>query len=216
MYCKHCGKEIDDNSSFCKFCGKAQDNRVSTPNSLSAPNGLIDFITKKPILSFYVLWVIINTVCLCSGEKCGEYFNILYPKLDLGVYQTYSYHNYFDLDYYQITDFVVYVILIPLVIFLGYHYFKKVTSTKHRIYWALWFLFNLLMYKLSNFRIDDCFFPFTMTKTWGYDYYLFSYDGYDLSELVFYTMIIPIAYWGYLFYKDKNKGTNKMSHNESI
>lgn len=22
MYCKHCGKEIDDNSSFCKYCGK--------------------------------------------------------------------------------------------------------------------------------------------------------------------------------------------------
>ena len=22
MYCKHCGKEIDDNSQFCKFCGK--------------------------------------------------------------------------------------------------------------------------------------------------------------------------------------------------
>ena len=22
MYCKHCGKQIDDNSKFCKFCGK--------------------------------------------------------------------------------------------------------------------------------------------------------------------------------------------------
>ena len=22
MYCKHCGKEIDDNSKFCKYCGK--------------------------------------------------------------------------------------------------------------------------------------------------------------------------------------------------
>ena len=21
MYCKHCGKEIEDNSSFCKYCG---------------------------------------------------------------------------------------------------------------------------------------------------------------------------------------------------
>ena len=32
MYCKHCGREIDDNSSYCKYCGKAQDNRVSTSN----------------------------------------------------------------------------------------------------------------------------------------------------------------------------------------
>lgn len=23
IYCKHCGKEIDDDSQFCKFCGKA-------------------------------------------------------------------------------------------------------------------------------------------------------------------------------------------------
>lgn len=22
MYCKYCGKEIDDNSNFCRFCGK--------------------------------------------------------------------------------------------------------------------------------------------------------------------------------------------------
>lgn len=22
MYCKHCGKQIEDNSQFCKFCGK--------------------------------------------------------------------------------------------------------------------------------------------------------------------------------------------------
>ena len=22
MYCKHCGREIDDNSEFCKYCGK--------------------------------------------------------------------------------------------------------------------------------------------------------------------------------------------------
>ena len=22
MYCKYCGKEIDDNSSYCKYCGK--------------------------------------------------------------------------------------------------------------------------------------------------------------------------------------------------
>jgi len=30
MYCKHCGREIDDNSSFCKFCGKPQ-NSITEP-----------------------------------------------------------------------------------------------------------------------------------------------------------------------------------------
>ena len=211
MYCKHCGREIDDNSSYCKFCGKAQDNRVSTYN------GLIDFIVKKPIVSLYILWVIINFICLYRGDKTGEYYNLLYPKFCLDDYE-----NYFNLDSYQITDFLVYTILIPLVLFLGYHYFKKVTSTKYRICWGIWFLFHFIMYYLSGLWIDDDFFPFTAGEhngdnyIYNYDYHMFDYNAYDLSELVFYTMIIPIAYWGYLFYKDKNKGTNKMSHNESI
>lgn len=27
MYCKHCGKEISDNSKFCQYCGKPQNDR---------------------------------------------------------------------------------------------------------------------------------------------------------------------------------------------
>jgi len=114
MYCKHCGREIDDNSSFCKYCGKPQDNRVSSPN------GFIDFVYKKPILSSYILWVIINTVCLCSGKKCGEHYYLLYPKYFLEDYYSYD-SNVLDLGNYQITDFIVYAILIPLVLYLGYH-----------------------------------------------------------------------------------------------
>ena len=211
MYCKHCGREIDDNSSYCKYCGKPQDNRVSTPNSF------IDFVYKKPILSSYILWVIINTVCLSSGKKCGEYYNLLFPKFCLeDYYYENSSSNVFNLGNYQITDFIVYTILIPLVIFLGYHYFKKVKSVKYRIFWGLWFMFNILWYNWSNVNLwhnwsnvnfnyeelDDCFFPFTQQ----YGYSLFCYHAYDLSELVVYTMIIPIAYWGYLYYKDKKKG----------
>ncbi len=206
MYCKHCGREIDDDSSFCKYCGKSQDNRVSTPNSL------IDFVTNKPIVSSYILWVIINVICLWRGNKVGEYYNLLYPKFCLDDYE-----NYFNLDYYQITDFIVYAILIPLVIYLGYHYFKKVTSIKYRICWAIWFILNLFWYNISELEISDCFFPFTLTSRtnystvingYVYSYPLFYYHAYDLSELVFYTMIIPIAYWGYLYYKDRKRGAN--------
>jgi uncharacterized membrane protein YvbJ len=25
MYCKHCGKQIDEDSVFCQYCGKPQD-----------------------------------------------------------------------------------------------------------------------------------------------------------------------------------------------
>lgn len=195
MYCKHCGREIDGDSSFCKYCGKPQDNRVSTPNSL------IDFVYKKPILSSYILWVIINVTCLCRGNKTGEYYYILYPKF--GLDGRAAINDFFDLDYYLITDFVVYAILIPLVIFLGCHYFKKVTSIKYRAIWALWFIINILLYNWSYINNEDAFYPFTH----GNDYPYFYNNAYDLSELVVYTMIIPIAYWGYLYYKDRKKGT---------
>lgn len=195
MYCKHCGREIDDDSSFCKYCGKSQDNRVSTHNSF------IDFVTNRPIVSSYILWVIINVICLWRGEKVGEYYNSLYPKFCILD------EDYFNLDYYQITDFIVYAFLIPLVIFLGYHYFKKVTSIKYRILWALWFLYHIIMYKLSTFENEDCFFPVTAKKIYelrsDYEYSFFDCNAYDLSELVFYAMIIPIVIWGYKYYKEK-------------
>jgi hypothetical protein len=67
------------------------------------------------------------------------------------------------------------------------------------------------MYKLSDLEIEECFFPFTATTKrngWEgmrYAYSIFNYNAYDLSELVFYIMIIPIAYWGYIYYRDKKK-----------
>lgn len=30
MYCKHCGKEIADNSNFCQYCGGKQDINTTT------------------------------------------------------------------------------------------------------------------------------------------------------------------------------------------
>ena len=32
MYCKHCGKEIADNSTFCQYCGGKQDAATTTDN----------------------------------------------------------------------------------------------------------------------------------------------------------------------------------------
>lgn len=188
MYCKHCGREIDDNSSFCKYCGKAQDNRVSISNG--------QIITNLPIVSAYILWFIINIICLCSGEKDGYFESTLYPK--------FNYSNSLSLGHYQITDFFVYAIFIPLVIYLGYHYFKKVKSIKYGILWGLWFVLNILWYNWGwgDNEPFSSFFPFTQTSDNPY------YHAYDLSELVFYTMIIPIAYWGYLYYKDKKKETS--------
>ena len=31
MYCKHCGKEISDDSKFCQHCGGSQSTESPTP-----------------------------------------------------------------------------------------------------------------------------------------------------------------------------------------
>ena len=67
MYCKHCGKEIDDNSTFCKYCGKSQGN---------AQKGM----AIKPVLIVYIIWTLVN-LYLLMGEtsyKASCYFYPLY------------------------------------------------------------------------------------------------------------------------------------------
>lgn len=54
MFCKHCGKEIDDNSSFCKYCGKSLKD-VTKQSEMS-------FWEKKFLT--YLLYFIIGVVVL--------------------------------------------------------------------------------------------------------------------------------------------------------
>ena len=51
MYCKHCGKEIDDNSTFCKYCGKNQSKDDNDGMSLVNVQKTLDWI-KRTIDSF--------------------------------------------------------------------------------------------------------------------------------------------------------------------
>ena len=45
MYCKHCGKEISEDSVFCKYCGEKQDENTNTvSDSVDSKSE----ITKKP------------------------------------------------------------------------------------------------------------------------------------------------------------------------
>lgn len=37
MYCKHCGKQIDDNSTFCNHCGKQLVEKKKSPLNLTSP-----------------------------------------------------------------------------------------------------------------------------------------------------------------------------------
>ena len=67
MYCKHCGKEIADDSSFCKYCGKQ----------------LVD--KKKIIVEFTKLKSIENSQTYLKrlGNKYSLFYKILKEKDDV-------------------------------------------------------------------------------------------------------------------------------------
>ena len=49
MYCKHCGKVIDNDSAFCKYYGKTQDLPKERRRRPIRPSliGRISFLAKK-------------------------------------------------------------------------------------------------------------------------------------------------------------------------
>lgn len=58
MYCKHCGKEIADDSKFCRYCGKAQhstneDQPEKTVGSIESQSGSqsikVELVTPKKV-----------------------------------------------------------------------------------------------------------------------------------------------------------------------
>lgn len=63
MYCKHCGKPIDDNSQFCKFCGKKLVNSQKIVVEFSKPFFLDKMVAfGKKIYTRYIIvffnWII--------------------------------------------------------------------------------------------------------------------------------------------------------------
>ena len=97
MYCKHCGKEIDNNSSFCQYCGKKVGENEGTV--------VLDY--KKLLITIYVIWVIINTILLIIGNSyhAPEPLENFFPSSPY-------------LADYDVTEFILYCLIIPFVIYL--------------------------------------------------------------------------------------------------
>ena len=109
MYCKHCGKEIDDNSSFCKHCGKSQDSN-------SKP-----FIFQ-PVWIIYLIWALSN-MCLLLDKKHPEASEYFYPFTE---YWHYSNHwGNWSRIFYDFSEFIVYVFVLPAIIYFIYRIFKN-------------------------------------------------------------------------------------------
>ena len=105
MYCKHCGKEIEDGSSFCKHCGKPQGNTLKG-------------IVNKPIWIVYFIWTLAN-LYLLMGNKAYEASSYFYPFTRNGWYYSW------DKAFYDFSDFIVYVFIIPAILYVVYRRYNK-------------------------------------------------------------------------------------------
>lgn len=137
MYCKHCGKQITDDSLYCQFCGGKQDVEESTEKKgdknvessvSSEKNNSILLLTplKNKYLTLYLIWVIINILCWMFGKR-SVYYNYDYhsPKEFFFPFTDDNYTYFFDIDFYDGTEFFVYVLLIPLVIYFYLQFSHK-------------------------------------------------------------------------------------------
>ncbi len=109
MYCKHCGKEIEDNSSFCNHCGKPLVNN---------PKGVIN----KPIWVIYLIWAFAN-LYLLMGEKIFNASSYFFPFTD-HKYYPYTFYDW-DKRFYDFSEFIVYVFIIPAILYVVYRRYTK-------------------------------------------------------------------------------------------
>ncbi len=130
MYCKHCGKEIADDSKFCQHCGGKQNilsdstnNAESDTKKESTKGKVIEIPTIKTnfsdktkwLLFSYGIWFVFNLYWLFAGDKSGYAASYFQPFADV---------PWKEESYYDITEFIVYVIGFPLAIW-GFLFYRK-------------------------------------------------------------------------------------------
>ena len=141
MYCKHCGKEIADDSKFCQHCGGKQEDSFASPTNNEVRSEepkkqekVIEIPTIKTNLSdnqkkwigIYVAWALLNFIFIFikgTYDGSNRYF---FPFQASG-------RNTWDLEYYDFSEFLVYAILLPLIVFFIYKYKEKISKYIEKI-----------------------------------------------------------------------------------
>lgn len=134
MYCKRCGKEIADDSKFCQHCGGKQEDSFASPanNAVKSEEPkkqekVIKMPTIKTNLSdnqkkwigLYVVWALLNFIFIFIQGDYDDSSSYFFP------FQA-SWPDWeWDLRYYDFSEFLVYAILLPLIVFFIYKYKDK-------------------------------------------------------------------------------------------
>lgn len=202
MYCKHCGKIIDDNSIFCSFCGKPQKTQIEyndkgqilTPKVKVRLENIFGLKLSKQVIGLYLGWLLLHFIFLIINWESGD-------SRDFWPFGKYS-----DFEDYDFTEFLIYTI-VPLIGLIILNIFKpidnkKVTSTnsvssayagfglRFLAYWIdfviIFFISSIILIIIQYPIPDDAKGPFYL---FGYAFFLVNNPfGLLLSWLYFALM----------------------------
>lgn len=107
MYCKHCGKEIADDSAFCQYCGGQLQEQEKKKSSESLLNRFKSLSKGWQItMMIYAIWFVAGICYLVGSEDKYHYGqNVLLPVL-------------------------IVVIVVPLLGLFLWYYFTKLRNTE--------------------------------------------------------------------------------------
>lgn len=133
MFCKKCGKEIQNDSIFCPFCGTKQNEAKIEINDI------LIFVKKNKKWTYpYFIWIIFHFALLLSSTK--ENLEGFYPWNDsISYLLQYTKDVFFDIsltdkcNVYDISEFFVYTIIIPLFVFVVARYLPYFSSFYKKI-----------------------------------------------------------------------------------
>lgn len=139
MYCKHCGKQIDDDSTFCKYCGKSLEESINpledSSNSSENPNksfkSLVNLGKRRiDIILALVLWMIIGLMIAIGSindhfPTIQRLVSLLLTLVIVGIlYWFYKNHCKYPILFFDNSDskkvkilkyiYMVYTIVFPL------------------------------------------------------------------------------------------------------
>jgi len=117
MFCKNCGKQIDDGSKFCRYCGNRQENitkpvnanqPIINENTISRLEKIFGISISKKIIALYLIWFLINLIIWLINYQYNNDKENFWP-----------FSKYSEIEDYDITEFIVYTIIPLIVLFIA-------------------------------------------------------------------------------------------------
>ena len=59
MYCKNCGKKIDDDSKFCRFCGEKPDAQENFTNIHNRKKSELGYFSKALLMTVAIIAIVL-------------------------------------------------------------------------------------------------------------------------------------------------------------